>query len=366
MQLNSLTIKELNIPFKVSFQHSSAVRSTTETVLVEAKTTDGIAAVGEGCPRQYVTGETVATAVEFFNRHRPEFLTITDVAQLKCWVENHKTEIDKSPAAFCAVELALLSALAKTSGQSIEALLLLSPLCGEFQYTAVLGVKNTSHFEGQLRQYLDMGFRDFKVKIFGEYAVDLANIGALNNCGYDDIRVRLDANNLWSSVTIAADYIKGLECSAFALEEPLKVFNYRGCNQLSDELGMSIILDESFTRGAMFENIMDNPKAWVVNLRISKMGGLLRSLAIAERARNINISIIIGAQVGETSILTRAALTVANAYRDIVIAQEGAFGTHLLEYDIIDPSIMFGQRGVLKWKSSLMSSEGESGEASFD
>ena len=64
------------------------------------------------------------------------------------------------------------------------------------------------------------------------------------------------------------------------------------------------------------------------------MGGILRSLAIAEEAKARGIPIIIGAQVGETSILTRAALTVANQYRDILLAQEGAFGTYLLEHDI--------------------------------
>ena len=51
--------------------------------------------------------------------------------------------------------------------------------------------------------------------------------------------------------------------------------------------------------------------------------------------------------MGETSILTRAALTVANCARDILIAQEGAFGTHLLRRDITDPPIMFGEGGIV-------------------
>ena len=77
------------------------------------------------------------------------------------------------------------------------------------------------------------------------------------------------------------------------------------------------------------------------------MGGILRSLAIAEEAKARGIPIIIGAQVGETSILTRAALTVANQYRDILLAQEGAFGTYLLKQDITDSPLMFGKRGTL-------------------
>lgn len=77
------------------------------------------------------------------------------------------------------------------------------------------------------------------------------------------------------------------------------------------------------------------------------MGGILRSLALANKARLNGIPIIIGAQVGETSVLTRAALTVANANRDILLSQEGAFGTNLLERDIVDPSIKFGLNGIV-------------------
>ena len=78
------------------------------------------------------------------------------------------------------------------------------------------------------------------------------------------------------------------------------------------------------------------------------MGGILRSLSIAEKAKQAGIPVIIGAQVGETSILTRAALTIANVYRDNLLAQEGAFGTRLLERDLIEPPLMFGKGGILR------------------
>ena len=78
------------------------------------------------------------------------------------------------------------------------------------------------------------------------------------------------------------------------------------------------------------------------------MGGIFRSLAIAERARELGTKLIIGAQVGETSLLTRAALAIANNHQDHVIAQEGAFGTHLLKWDLCDPPIMFSRGGALK------------------
>ena len=60
-----------------------------------------------------------------------------------------------------------------------------------------------------------------------------------------------------------------------------------------------------------------------------------------------NLGIIIGAHVGETSVLTRASLTLARAAGTALVAQEGAFGTHLLTRDVADPPLMFGAGGVI-------------------
>jgi L-alanine-DL-glutamate epimerase-like enolase superfamily enzyme len=77
------------------------------------------------------------------------------------------------------------------------------------------------------------------------------------------------------------------------------------------------------------------------------MGGIARALAAVAAAREAGIRVIVGAQVGETSVLTRAALPVAAAADDLLVAQEGAFGTHLLVQDVCDPPLMFGSGGLL-------------------
>src|SRR5690606_35557735 len=91
---------------------------------------------------------------------------------------------------------------------------------------------------------------------------------------------------------------------------------------------------------------------WILNLRLSKLGGLLRTLAAAERAKKMGIPFIIGCQVGETSLLTRAALTVATPHRgNGLLGQEGAFGQLLLEADPLEPILTFGQGGRLETDS---------------
>ena len=53
-----------------------------------------------------------------------------------------------------------------------------------------------------------------------------------------------------------------------------------------------------------------------------------------------------GARLGEAPAPLKPA-AVAHACRDILVAQEGAFGTRLLERDVCDPPLMFGLGGVL-------------------
>jgi L-alanine-DL-glutamate epimerase-like enolase superfamily enzyme len=90
------------------------------------------------------------------------------------------------------------------------------------------------------------------------------------------------------------------------------------------------------------------PDRWIVNVRVSKMGGLPRSLHVVGAACEAGSGIIVGAQVGETSLLTRAALPVAQAAGASLAAQEGAFGTRLLARDVCDPPLIFGPAGVLE------------------
>jgi L-alanine-DL-glutamate epimerase-like enolase superfamily enzyme len=258
------------------------------------------------------------------------------------------SRIDANPAAWCAIELALLDVIGKEKHQSLETLLSVPPIAGPFQYTAVLGAENPESFATQLGRYLQIGFRDFKVKLSADLAANQARLRALNAHADAIASLRLDANNLWESTDVASEHLRALDRCFFAVEEPLAVGDYRGLRQLADAGGMQIILDESFLRLEQFEQLQPLPGPWIINVRISKMGGLLRSLAVARRAAELNLPIVIGCQVGETSLLTRAALTLAEASKgNGLLAQEGAFGTYLLTNDIVDRPLVFGRGGLL-------------------
>lgn len=347
MKLIHIELKKLEIPFCVSFKHASAERTTTEAVIAIVHSDADITGYGEGCPRSYVTGENIESCMLFLEKHHNDILPINNINLLKTFVTDYKDTIDKNPSAWCAIETAILDAFGKAEGKSIDAVVGLSELDGEFKYTAVLGVSNPKVFQAQLTQYIQIGFNDFKVKISGDSYVDKENINAIH-AAIPSAKIRLDANNLWNNVDEASHYLSTISSNFWAVEEPIKVRDYTGLQNLANRLQCKIILDESFLRLEDFSFISSNTDIFIPNIRISKMGGLLRSLAIAEECKKRGMKFIIGAQVGETSILTRAALSLANSYRDCLIAQEGAYGTYLLERDITDNVIMFGKGGVYK------------------
>ncbi len=84
---------------------------------------------------------------------------------------------------------------------------------------------------------------------------------------------------------------------------------------------------------------------WIVNLRVSKHGGLLRSLEMLALARRRGLGVILGCHVGETGILTRAGLALAAACGTDLIAAECGYGGYLLARDLTRPRLRFGRGG---------------------
>jgi L-Ala-D/L-Glu epimerase / N-acetyl-D-glutamate racemase len=348
LSIDRFEFRELGIRFKTAFRHAAAERTATETAWIDVVASDGAVGSGESCPRSYVTGETIATARAFASRHEASLRrSIIDIETLQAWMTDHEEDIDANPAAWCALELALLDLIGKHNGVTVETLLSVRPLADAvFRYTAVLGDAPATAFHAMAERYREVGFRDFKIKLSGSVERDREKMAVFDKWT-ESVRLRADANNLWPAADDAIDALRRVNYAFFAVEEPIGKDQHAELPRIARALSCAVILDESVSRVQQLSLLCDPPAYWLVNVRVSKMGGLIRSIRVLEAARARGIGVIVGAQVGETSLLTRAALTVARAAGNILVAQEGAFGTLLLERDVCDPPLMFGAGGVL-------------------
>lgn len=340
----------VEIPFRTAFSHASARRKASAAVMVRLCDDDGLCGYGEGCPRQYVTGETVATALLWLRARvgpfRETIQTVTDLCSL---CESHEAEIDRNPSAFCAFELAILDLMARRKHLSIEALLGLCGPCPPQQVTAVSGTDNPLTFRLQAWRFKHAGMTEAKLKIGGEAARNLSRIKHLGRFA----AVRLDGNNFWSDSASAIDALTPFKDRVWAVEEPVKARDFAAMKRIQAETGLKIILDESLLNRRDLEAFLaldPDPDAFVVNLRVSKLGGLLRSLDLAQRLRAQGFGLIIGAQVGETSCLARAALVLSQGAGPL-LGFEAGYGCHLLAHDAFLPSLTFDRRGGLDMQS---------------
>jgi L-Ala-D/L-Glu epimerase len=89
------------------------------------------------------------------------------------------------------------------------------------------------------------------------------------------------------------------------------------------------------------------------NIRLSKCAGISGSLAIAQLARDAGIKVQVGAQVGETGVLSAAGRTFAAHLPEVAFA-EGSFGTWLLAEDVTFENVAFGLGG----RAPLLKSRG--------
>ncbi len=329
---------------RFQFSHASATRTMTENVIVELRDDDRLTGFGEGCPRHYVTGETQTGAEAFIRSHGPEILErCTSIDKLRGWINENGSLIDSNPSAFSALELALLDLLSRRQGISVERLIGAGPLRGNPHYSAVIGDSSALKTGLASAAYALLGFADFKIKLSDDIEHDSKRLSRLprNN------PLRVDANNLWHDPEQCIRHIRSLGRKVWAIEEPVVAGDIGSMRVIAKQLSVKIILDESLLTCSQINPLLAEPDIWVPNIRVSKCGGVLRSIEIARIAQDAGMAVILGAHVGETSLLTRASLAVGQAMKRAPIAREGGYGTWLLRRDISAPPLRFSRRGIL-------------------
>jgi L-Ala-D/L-Glu epimerase / N-acetyl-D-glutamate racemase len=343
----SVKLRLMTFParFRMGFAHGSATRTETENVVCIAER-DGLTGYGEGCPRSYVTGETVASAARFLDEHGEDLAAdVDDLSGLRAWIDAHRQVIDANPAGFAAIEIALIDLFAKSAGLGLEALLGL-PRPGPVTVSSVFGVSGRGAAMAIGAGYRMFGMTDAKVKLSRDAGADRARLAIIRRMLGPGARLRGDANNLFETADECIAHLDAANAGFWAVEEPLAAGDFDGMRQVAAGTSTQIILDESATQPGDLGQVEGS--GWIVNLRVSKLGGLLRSLDMLRIARERDLGVILGCHVGETGILTRAALTLASACADDLIAAECGYGGYLLSRDLTRPRIRFGSGGTIR------------------
>lgn len=357
MRIARLIVYRVRMPLRIAFSHARASRAHADNIVVEAAADSGARGFGEGVPREYVTGETPETAVAYLRGLDYSFLAAgwssmaEAAAALRAWETNEQGGGEIFPgAARCALSLALLDVAGREWGCGAEeaAASLFPPgapgAAGRVRYSAVCsggGVRGAAFSCAKFRLY---GFRAVKLKVGWGEERDVALVRTARRVLGRGVDVRVDANGVWGYDDARRVIPRLAAFGVSSVEEPLAPGERDRLPELRKETGVPVMLDESFRSRADLARLSAEGACDLLNIRLSKCGGLFASLARAEEARAAGLGFQMGCQVGESGILSAAGRHFAFLAPD-ARHLEGSYDRHLLAENLTREDITFGYGG---------------------
>ncbi len=335
MRIVAAEILTVRLPFRLTFRHALAARSESVNVFVRLEDDEGRIGFGECAPRGYVTGETPSSVRDRLKQTLPRLVASTyhsfqDVVDA---LRGELNELDRDAhAAFCAQELAILDLAGHAFGVSVVEVV--GPVRSkEVAYSAVVSADDIESVRDTCELTKSFGITDVKLKVGLSEERDLEILQTAREILGDAVSLRVDANCAWT----AEEALGRIEAFApFRLdgvEQPLPADDIDGLSWLTARSGIPIILDESLVSMDDARELARRAACHVFNIRISKCGGLLNATRIRDLANENGIGCILGAQVGETAILSAAGRQFAVGSTGLRFL-EGSFGSMLLSKDI--------------------------------
>jgi L-Ala-D/L-Glu epimerase len=360
--VTELRLFAVDLPFKVTFKHAAATRTTSDSLFLRARLDDGTQGWGECLPRDYVSGETRDQAFALLRdtilpallgrsfpslREAVSFLEKCDGKAPPDWVRPETPQT----SAWCGVDLALLDAFGRAAGEPARPGGAAGPAPAEealrrYRYSGVVSAGHGWRYAVSLLKLRAFRFPHVKLKVERDGSVPAARTARRLLGRRVDLRV--DANMAWDAEQ-ALEVIGQLRAVGIrSFEQPVASGDLDGLARLVRESSAGIVVDEGLTDRDSLQRFIAHRACTGANVRISKCGGLVAAHARCREALDAGLMLQVGCQVGESSLLSAAHLTLLEALAPLtpgVRYAEGCFGRHLLREDPAAPLVQFGYGG---------------------
>ena len=119
MIVKKLDIWHLKLGFLSPIKHNLATHEGSDNIVLGVTTADAITGFGEGVPRAFVTGEVLSDSLAFLQQVLAPAILTRDFPSPQALVKAlgdlyQHAQAQRHPAAFCALETALLDAAGQT------------------------------------------------------------------------------------------------------------------------------------------------------------------------------------------------------------------------------------------------------------
>ena len=292
MRIERLRLFRVRLPLVHGFETSSHRKSEIDHLLVEATDADGAVGWGEiATPADpYYCSETTDTAWTMGLRHLVPAVVGTpwetpDELE-RSWARVRGHEFAKS-----GFSAAVWDLYARATGRSLAVAL------GGTRATVAAGVSlgieaDVDALLAQVQRQVDAGYTRVKLKIAPGW--DVAPVEAVRSA-HPRLDLHVDANGAYPDTTASIEVFRALDREGLTMiEQPYTPRDFLAHARLQAQLDTPVCLDESVVEIADLETMLALDAGRVLNIKVSRMGGLTQARRAHDVARDAGVPVWCG------------------------------------------------------------------------
>jgi L-alanine-DL-glutamate epimerase-like enolase superfamily enzyme len=173
----------------------------------------------------------------------------------------------------------------------------------------------------EAHRLVELGFRVIKVKAGRNVDDEVEGIKAVRDAVGSDVELRVDPNGGWTR----ADTVRAVKALAREeisyIEQPLPGWDLEGLAWLRKTTGVPVMVDESVWNPHDVIEVARAEAADIINIKLTKAGGLKNSLDIYTTAEAVGIPCVVGTEL-ESCVAVAAKLQFAASLENLPFACE--------------------------------------------
>jgi L-alanine-DL-glutamate epimerase-like enolase superfamily enzyme len=232
-------------------------------------------------------------------------------------------------SAKAAVDMALHDLLARRLGVPVHALLG-GRHHDSIRQSRIVPVKEPLQMGESAAKLAAEGYAQLKLKLTGDMATDVQRVACVRDAVGGSVFLTLDPNQAYNAKTMMTAFARMERCDIALIEQPVPADDWAGLKLLTQSLPAAIEADESAQTVQDVYRLVSDRVVDVVNLKVTKLGGLLRFTQAAAICQAGGVVTRVGAAFGP-ALMQAFAAQAASTLRALPFACELAEHQHLLD-----------------------------------
>ncbi len=273
MRITDVVFHTVAVPFRTEEVWAFGRRSHLETVVIEMLTDEGIVGLGEaaGYPSIGVVEQAIVTSTPLVVGENP--LAIERISK-KLSILGAWHHMKASNPGIGAIEMACWDIVGKVCGQPLVTLFG-GPVREQVEYFYYLSQGEPGAMAEDAKAGLGRGFGTFYIKVGSpDMSIDLARVASVRSALGDGPRIRVDANEAWSTAGALGALGRLAEYDIELAEQPVLGTNLSEMAYLRRRLPMPLLANESSWTRPMQLEVIKAGAADVVSVDNQMDGGL--------------------------------------------------------------------------------------------